>query len=126
MLDAATAPAVAHLDPAQLSKELTTAYAEEPVTFTSILALPRRVVAHIADLHAEHFTALGTRPGRRGLSAWGQSVAFCRVMLDDVEPGQIARDGGIARSTAHLRLAESEKIVAVQAPSLKEALAAAG
>ncbi|MGQ7352443.1 transposase family protein [Quadrisphaera oryzae] len=95
------------------------------MTYTAVLPVPRRVVAFVANLHEKHFAALHTRPGRRALSAWDQSLAFCRVMLQDVEPDQSARDTGIARSTAHLRMRESEQLLAAQAPSLKEAMVGA-
>lgn len=112
MPDAAIPPTPAHPD-------------ADVVTYTCVLPVPRRAVQYVADLLRAHQLQLGTRRGRRALDCFDQAVAFWRWMLDGVEPGRLAADYGIGRSTAHRDVNEALAVVADRAPCLHGALLAA-
>jgi hypothetical protein len=75
-------------------------------------------------LHAERVRR-GTRAGRRALGTYKQAVLVLRWFLDDTRISALARDNGIAVSTAYDYRDEGVAVLAARKPSLHGALLAA-
>jgi hypothetical protein len=95
------------------------------VAYTAVLEVSEDSVLFLsALLHAERVRR-GTRRGRRALGTYKQAVLVLRWFLDDTRMSALARDNGIAVSTAYDYRDEGIAVLAARKPSLHGALLAA-
>jgi hypothetical protein len=95
------------------------------VTYTAVLDVSEDSVLFLsALLHAERLRR-GTRKRRRALGTYKQAVLVLRWFLDDTRMSALARDNGIAVSTAYDYRDEGIAVLAARRPSLHGALLAA-
>ncbi|MFJ9371588.1 transposase family protein [Nocardia sp. NPDC101769] len=93
------------------------------VTYTAVLPIPEATVFYVADLLADVRVTKGTR--WRALSCLEQAVLALRWFLDATRVEQLALDNTIGLTTAYDALHEVIDTLALQAPSLHNALLAA-
>ncbi|MEC3975711.1 HARBI1 family protein [Amycolatopsis sp. H20-H5] len=95
------------------------------IAYTAVLEVSEDSVLFLsALLHAER-QRRGTRTGRRALGTYKQAVLVLRWFLDDTRMSALARDNGIAVSTAYSYRDEGIAVLAARKPSLRGALLAA-
>ncbi len=95
------------------------------VAYTAVLEVSEDSVLFLsALLHAERVRR-GTRRGRRALGTYKQAVLVLRWFLDDTRMSALARDNGIAVSTAYDYRDEGIAVLAARKPALHGALLAA-
>lgn len=95
------------------------------VTYTAVLDVSEGSVLFLSGLlHAER-RRRGTRKDRRALGTYKQAVLVLRWFLDDTRMSALARDNGIAVSTAYAYRDEAVAVLAACKPSLRGALLAA-
>jgi hypothetical protein len=95
------------------------------VAYTAVLEVSEDSVLFVSGLlHAERLRR-GTRKGTRALGTYKQAVLVLRWFLDDTRMSALARDNGIAVSTAYDYLDEGIAVLAARRPSLHGALLAA-
>ena len=95
------------------------------VTYTAVLDASEDSVLFLsALLHAERLRR-GTRKGTRALSTYKQAVLVLRWFLDDARMSALAKDNGIALTTAYDYRDEGVAVLAARRPSLRGALPAA-
>jgi hypothetical protein len=95
------------------------------VTYTAVLNIRENTVYFLARLLMLRRRELGTRRGRRALGCYRQAVLVIRWFLDGTRLAQLAVDHEIGASTAYRYLHEGIDALAVCAPDLPEAIAAA-
>lgn len=93
------------------------------VAYTAILPMPESTVFYVAGLLADVRLAKGTR--WRALTCLEQAVLALRWFLDATRVEQLALDNSIGLSTAYDALHETVDTLALQKPSLHNALIAA-
>jgi DDE superfamily endonuclease len=95
------------------------------VTYEAVLDLSQDSVLFLSGLpHAERVRR-GTRKDTRALGTYKQAVLVLRWFLDDTRMSSLARDNGIAKSTAYDYRDEAITVLAARKPSLHGALLAA-
>jgi hypothetical protein len=95
------------------------------VTYTAVLDVSEDSVLFLSGLlHAER-RRRGTRKDTRALSTYKQAVLALRWLFDDTRMTHLARDNGIAVSTAYDYRDEALTVLAARKPSLHGALLAA-
>lgn len=95
------------------------------VTYTAVLDVSEDSVLFLSGLlHAERIRR-GTRADTRSLGTYKQAVPALRWLFDDTRISQLARDNGIAVSTAYEYRDEAITVLAARKPSLRGALLAA-
>lgn len=95
------------------------------VTYTAVLDASEDSVLFLSSLlHAERLRR-GTRTGTRALSTYQQAVLVLRWFLDDARMSALARDNGVALTTAYDYRDEGVAVLAARRPSLSGALLAA-
>ncbi|GAA3561581.1 IS5-like element IS470 family transposase [Amycolatopsis ultiminotia] len=95
------------------------------VTYAAVLEVSEDGVLFLsAPLHGERLRR-GTRKGTRALGTYTQAVLVLRWFLDDTRVSALARDNGIALSTAYEYRDEGIAVLAARKPSLHGALLAA-
>jgi hypothetical protein len=95
------------------------------VAYSAVLDVSEDCVLFLsALLHAERLRR-GTRARRRALSTYKQAVLVLRWFLDDTRMSDLARDNGIAVSTAYDYRDEGITVLAARKSSLHGALLAA-
>jgi hypothetical protein len=95
------------------------------IAYTAVLEVSEDCALFLsALLHAER-RRRGTRKGRRASGTYKQAVLVLRWFLDDTRMSALARDNGIALSTAYDYRDEGITVLAARKPSLHGALLAA-
>lgn len=95
------------------------------VAYTAVLEVSEDSVLFLSGLlHAERRRG-GTRKGTRALGTYRQAVLVLRWFLEDTRMSALARDNGIAVSTAYEYRDEGIAVLAARRPSLHGALLAA-
>lgn len=95
------------------------------VAYTAVLEVSEDSVLFLSSLlHAER-RRRGTRKGRRVLGTYKQAVLVLRWFLEDTRMSALARDNGIALSTAYDYRDEGVMVLAARKPSVRGALLAA-
>src|SRR5213593_3575096 len=95
------------------------------IAYTAVLEISEDCALFLsALLHAER-QRRGTRKGRRASGTYKQAVLVLRWFLDDTRMSALARDNGIALSTAYDYRDEGITVLAARKPSLHGALLAA-
>lgn len=95
------------------------------VAYTAVLEVSEDSVLFLSSLlHGEH-RRRGTRKGRRALGTYKQAVLVLRWFLEDTRMSALARDNGIALSTAYDYRDEGVMVLAARKPSVRGALLAA-
>lgn len=95
------------------------------VTYTAVLDVSEDNVRFLSELLYAERRRRGTRTGSRALSTDQQAVLVLRWLFDDTRMRQLARDNGIAVSTAYAYRDEALTVLAAHKPSLHGALLAA-
>ena len=95
------------------------------IAYTAVLEISEDCALFLsALLHAER-QRRGTRKGRRASGTYKQAVLVLRWFLDDTRMSALARDNGIALSTAYDYRDEGITVLDARKPSLHGALLAA-
>jgi len=95
------------------------------VTYTAVLDISEDSVLFLSALLRAERLRRGTRSGRRALGTYKQAVLVLRWFLDDTRMSALARDNGIALTTAYEYRDEGIAVLAARRPSLHGALLAA-
>jgi hypothetical protein len=95
------------------------------VAYTAVLEVSEDSVLFLSGLLHGERVRRGTRRGRRALGTYKQAVLVLRWFLDDTRMSALARDNGIAVSTAYDYRDEGIAVLAARKPSLHGALLAA-
>jgi len=95
------------------------------VAYTAVLEVSEDSVLFLSGLLQAERVRRGTRKGRRALGTYRQAVLVLRWFLDDARMSALARDNGIAVSTAYDYRDEGIAVLAARRPSLHGALLAA-
>lgn len=98
---------------------------EMSVAYTAVLEISEDSVLFLSALLHEERRRRGTRKGRRALGTYKQAVLVLRWFLEDSRMSALARDNGIALSTAYDYRDEGVTVLAALKPSLHGALLAA-
>jgi DDE superfamily endonuclease len=95
------------------------------VTYEAVLDVSEDSVLFLSGLLHDERVRRGTRTDTRALGTYKQAVLVLRWLFDDTRISQLARDNGIATSTAYDYRDEAIAVLAARKPSLHGALLAA-
>jgi DDE superfamily endonuclease len=95
------------------------------ITYQAVLDVSEHSVQFLSKLLHEERVRRGTRKHTRVLGTYRQAVLVLRWFLDDTRMTALARDNGIALSTAYDYRDEGIAVLAARKPSLHNALLAA-
>src|SRR3989440_5017345 len=95
------------------------------VTYAAVLEVSEDSVLFLSALLRSERLHRGTRKGTRALGTYTQAVLVLRWFLEDTRMSALARDNGIALSTAYDYRDEGIAVLAARRPSLHGALLAA-
>lgn len=95
------------------------------VTYAAVLEVSEDSVLFVSGLLHDERLRRGTRKGTRALGTYKQAVLVLRWFLDDTRMSALARDNGIALSTAYDYRDEGIAVLSACRPSLHGALLAA-
>lgn len=95
------------------------------VTYAAVLEVSEDSVLFLSGLLHDERLRRGTRKGTRALGTYKQAVLVLRWFLDDTRMSALARDNGIALSTAYDYRDEGVAVLSACRPSLHGALLAA-
>jgi hypothetical protein len=95
------------------------------VTYTAELPFGEHTVARLAALLLAERERIGTRKGTRSLSCWAQAVLVLRWFGDRKRVRHLCADNRISLSAGYRYLHEAIRVLAWQAPDLRNALLAA-
>jgi hypothetical protein len=92
------------------------------IAYSAMLDVSRELIGYVSRLLADERRRLGTRRNTRALTPWKQAVFVLAWMRkrDDVEI--LGAGFGLGRSTAYRYRDEGVRVLAAQAPELREAL----
>ena len=92
------------------------------LSYRVTLDVPVQLVLFVSGLLAQHRREIGTRRGTRALTCWKQSVFVLAWFRDRPDIRRLGRGFGISQATAYRYLGEAVGVLAVRAPTLREAL----
>ncbi|MCX4091840.1 transposase family protein [Nocardia sp. alder85J] len=92
------------------------------IAYSAMLDVPRELVDYVSRLLAGERRRLGTRRGTRALTPWKQAVFVLAWMRKRDDVAILGTGFGLGRSTAYRYRDEGVKVLAAQAPELREAL----
>jgi hypothetical protein len=92
------------------------------LSYRVILDVPFQLAVFVSGLLAEHRRELGTRDGTRALTCWKQAVFALAWFRDRPDIRRLGAGFGISQATAYRYKDEAVEVLAVRAPTLREAL----
>jgi hypothetical protein len=92
------------------------------LSYRVMLDVPFQLAAFVAGLLADHRREIGTRDGTRALTCWKQAVFTLAWFRDRPDIRRLGAGFGISQATAYRYKDEAVEVLAVKAPSLREAL----
>ncbi|MFC4335330.1 transposase family protein [Salininema proteolyticum] len=98
---------------------------DSSVTYAAVLPIDRAVVGWFSRKLACHRRNLKTKANTRQLTAWAQAVLVLRWLLDGTRIRQLQGDNNLGCTTTYAYLWEELKVLAVQAPTMADAIDAA-
>jgi len=92
------------------------------LSYRVTLDVPLPLAVFVSRLLADHRRELGTRDGTRALTCWKQAVFALAWFRDRPDIRRLGAGFGISQATAYRYKDEAVEVLAVQAPTLRQAL----
>ena len=92
------------------------------ISYRVILDVPFQLALSVSELLAEHCSEVGTRDGTRALTCWKRAVFALAWFRDRPDIRRLGAGFGISQATAYRYKDEAIEVLAVKAPTLRQAL----